>query len=92
MSALDDGGYHGGSRIYIHPDSLQLLEPILGDVVEYGVHNCTYVGEMPTAVDRVRWTKQLGYKGMEDVIHPDKQYVRRIIQRDGKPFFWPEAA
>lgn len=68
------------SKVYLHPDSLRLLDPILGDVIqckrsgEVESVNNDYPGDTP--VDVAREMVRNGYF--------------RIIQREGKPFFWPE--
>jgi hypothetical protein len=76
---------------YLHPDSLYLLEPQIGDLVEYGLHNATYSGAMPTTTDRVRWTRQMTPSGMRDIVHPDARYILCIIQRNGTAFMHPES-
>lgn len=66
------------SNFYVHPDSLPLLEPRVGDVL--------YTRLSPGAVS------------VEEVQSEERQSVSnylisrgaRIIQRDGRPFFWPD--
>lgn len=65
-------------RFYIHADSLNLLEPLEGDLVEDG--DMEY---------EVVWRDHQGLRvdTSKGTIMPTGL---RIIQRDGKPFFWPE--
>jgi hypothetical protein len=83
-------------RYYIHPDSLSLLEPRKGDLVslpygEYGII------ESLEENGKVACGTIHGIAIMNRYM-PLKAYSARglvpahesIIQRDGKPFFWPE--
>jgi hypothetical protein len=60
---------------YIHPDSLNLLEPRAGDIAR--VRSIPGEPESEPAAFRIH-------------IDNTKHDVIRIIQRNGKPFFWPE--
>jgi len=73
-----------GKVFYIHPDSVPLLEPQMGDVIK-------------------QWGSLAGVpiydigerNGNPVYFMPDSSYnyfesMEKIIQRDGKPFFWPE--
>jgi hypothetical protein len=62
----------------IHPDSLHLLEPRIGDFIHsrfYGTIRCIW-DEGEKAVVKAAF---------------DAGYRDSIIQRNGKPFFWPES-
>jgi hypothetical protein len=64
-----------GYRLYIHADSLHLLEPRVGDAI---------IWRNPVAFDcDWRWTIMDSRP-----VHPDNEF--RIVQRDGKAFIWPE--
>ena len=70
---------------YILPESISLLKPQIGDVVEHpslGFWKITNFSEFqgrPVAQS-----------------NEDRSFlvteIKSIIQRDGKPFFWPESA
>ncbi len=68
-------------NFYIHPDSLHLLKPVDGDLVE----NCGYVGifsedkECPTLSPSV-----------EIEIKIDGEFPVTIDKRNNIPFHWPE--
>jgi hypothetical protein len=76
-------------RGIIHPDSLHLLEPKVGDIFR------CWDNEDPDDTQPYRivpnqstpreWTVELQYAGFDDSVTPNE-----IILRDGKPFFWPE--
>jgi hypothetical protein len=98
MILFDVGGVFSEPRVtspigkfYLHADSLRLLDPQLGDIVLYGIHNSTYAEELPVSVDTVRWTRQLVDGCIENVIHPEKRHIRQVIQRNGLAFMWPES-
>jgi catechol 2,3-dioxygenase-like lactoylglutathione lyase family enzyme len=62
-------------RYYVHPDSLHLLEPCDGDVVRWRISD-----------GRGGWIPEAGSFGF----YEGTGSIETIIQRDGKPFFWPE--
>jgi hypothetical protein len=67
------------SRYFINPDSLHLLEPKIGDLVELhylvsGTFHCVSVGAH-----------------MIHSLESDTETVNRIIQRNGVAFMWPES-
>lgn len=62
-------------KIYIHPDSLHLLEPWAGDLIEYTLGGKPLENHHP-----VYWGEN-SY---------DNHNEKRIIQRNGKAFMWPE--
>lgn len=78
-------GSYFGFRFYIHPDSLHLLEPKVGDLVI----GTDYSGKV-TSLDRlgigIAVPERLNGK-FHYVIGTDRV---RVLQRDGKPFHWPE--
>lgn len=70
---------NGKPRVYIHPDSLHLLEPQVGDLLRGDEHT------MP----------QIRYMDLPDSeqMGTGAALMRRgfkIIQRNGIPFMWPE--
>ena len=75
-----------GSIHHIAPDSLPLLKPKCGDVVQLKdnyVGRVDDYGDVETAGDRVI--------GNVDIKCPDMNSYRwGITQRDGKPFIWPK--
>jgi hypothetical protein len=73
-----------GEKAYIHSDSLHLLEPKDGDFIE--IKDSDYQrGSFITSVQHSH-SNALGLPA--DHAYRKKDY--RVIQRDGKPFFWPE--
>ncbi|MFO0906837.1 MAG: hypothetical protein U0835_00455 [Isosphaeraceae bacterium] len=77
--------FDGAERVYVHPDSVLLLEPQDGDWLE--IKDADYhLGSCLTSV----WhghSKALGLP--QDHQYRGKEF--RIIQRDGKAFMWPES-
>jgi hypothetical protein len=71
-----------GGKLYIHPDSLCLLEPQDGDVL---YHNAE------TRIDR--FAAIVGSVWLYDVPRAKRGVNNglRIIQRNGIPFMWPES-
>lgn len=65
------------SKYIIHPDSLALLDPQIGDVVEMSL--MTWDARKTGSFIPFRVTE----KGWEAGHH--------IIQRGGRPYFWPES-
>ena len=66
------------SNLYIHPDSLPLLEPALGDLALHAVPH-----------DDLGAVLEYGL-----YVHKEAQAhlkIVQIIQRDSKPFHWPES-
>ena len=61
-------------KFHIHPDSLPLLEPQVGDIIFIAGAG----GDSDIAVE------------FSDP-HLDPANDKQIIQRDGKPFMWPES-
>lgn len=69
-------------KFYIHPDSLHLLEPEEGDVGISPLNDW----EMACLFCDAEWV----------ISTPDNHFTVevpniKIIQREGKPFFWPES-
>ena len=87
------------TTLYIHAESLGLLEPKAKDLVFYGYGVYPHSGE---AWDEVRAILKpdnelyptLGDDGdymlLDGGDHRSIERLNRIIQRDGKAFFWPE--
>lgn len=86
-------------KSYVHPDSLALLNPLPNDLLYYGYGAFPHAGE---AWDELRAILQPDderypvYGDGENYMLLDSGDLRpvwrleRIIQRDGKPFHWPE--
>lgn len=72
------GGMHlNHARYYIHPDSLPIFEPRMGDLCEFTRYDDD--GELIE-------NEFAEYGNVFPIGIPDL-----IIQRDNKPFFWPES-
>jgi hypothetical protein len=86
-----------GYKLYVHPDSVHLLTPQRGDLVFYdNLHGGEAWDEVSAIIppDDERYP----YVGtgeplmlMDGGEHPYVKELRRIIQRQGTPFFWPES-
>lgn len=74
-----DDNYPGyvGERFYIHPDSLHIFEPQVGDVVAWKVN------------EGKPYEEEFINRAYKELI--DYKIPTHIIQRDGKPFFMPES-
>ena len=67
-------------KIYIEPSSLHLLEPQSGDLVSInGGESANVIMHEELFRDRLK------------LMEPQFSKPLTIIQRNGKPFFWPEA-
>lgn len=66
-------------RFYIHPDSYHIFEPRAGDVMITEIPGTSSV-EVVSSDIRAR----------EFIDHLVEKRGAKIIQRQGKPFFWPE--
>ena len=85
-----------GEVYFVHPESVELLEPIKGDLVFYdNLHGGEAWDEFRCIIppDDERYP----YVGtgeplmlMDSGEHPFRKELRRIIQRDGTAFMWPE--
>lgn len=76
-------------RQYIHPDSLKILEPQVGDLILFEWGALTYV--TPAWVHEFKDGEcrvVCGPQGPDDICLPIEEC--EIIQRNGKAFFWPE--
>lgn len=80
------GGYAGPA--YIHSDSPPLLEPKVGDVVRHRMTDCWYTGEPPIGVAVL--THHQHDMTKEWSFYPKFEDIDQILERDGKPFHWPE--
>lgn len=73
---------------HVHQDSLPLLEPIPGDLIHNGCCSNYYI---------VCDEYDPNWNASNEVDHAHARewfsgkHHGRIIQRDGKPFFWPES-
>jgi len=74
-------------RLFVHPDSLHLLEPQVGDVCVLG-SGCvaTYVQKQNSALLGV-----IGFSGLPHYGNADSNPIAGIIQRNGIAFHWPES-
>lgn len=87
MEASRDAMEKYSFKWFVSPDSLHLLEPKAGDY-------CVIDNERIERCQAIASEQEIG--GLKrSVILLDGSYrlrheVKRIIQRDGKPFFWPE--
>lgn len=67
------------ARGYVHPESLHLLEPRKGDLVEgcdpFGPHHQSGIFQIEVS----------------HLARLDLTEANRILQRDGRPFHWPES-
>ena len=74
--------YLAGS-LFIHPDSLHLLEPQRGDLIHANISSPHIMTMAP----------HCGYVTWGECVDPRTQYYDcKIIQRNGLSFFWPEWA
>ena len=71
----EDGASEDYQPLYIHPDSLSILEPQEDDVI---IDDEDY----PWLVS------SCGYRN-NCTIFEAQEWMKEIIKRDGKPFFWP---
>ena len=72
-----------GYRLYVHEDSLGLLEPRVGDVVETTIsYRCVRVYGIKT---------EEGYRfSGGEVLPASRCHSTKIIQRQGVPFYYPD--
>lgn len=70
-------------KLYIHPASLSVLEPQVGDMYSYVSKRGD---EWLEIVDNIRDTQ---WEAVGGNIH-DKGEIIKIIQRNNKPFIYPE--
>jgi len=81
-----------GGKFSIHPDSLHIFEPQEGDYIyfdnEFGENRDEYgIGEVSISL----WTDEvLSVRWGNIGLRLNECENVRIIQRNGKPFFWPE--
>ncbi len=69
------GKFLYADKYHIHPDSYHIFEPQVGDVI----------------IDALGQTLKQGNMSKTDCFMLVKDGVCRIIQRNDKPFFWPES-
>lgn len=85
---MDDDFAPSLGRYYIHPDSLPIFEPMVGDLVTAKNDFVQYV-----AFVEKEGLAKCNYHQPMVILKQDGQCpfkVTSIIQREGKPFFWPE--
>ncbi len=70
-----------GYKIYVHADSLELLEPQVGDTL-------TNLGAIGWRLSAIEGDKLIFHDGHGIAFGRKKEM--QIIQRNGKPFHWPE--
>lgn len=80
-----EGLYMENAPFYIHHDSLHLLEPKAGDLIRIGDPGIDPDICAATVFDSGEYL-YVNDMGESYKITPQQT----IIQRDGKPFFWPE--
>jgi len=83
-SSIEDMVCHPLSMYYIHPESMPLLEPKDGDKL-YGPCG----GEL-FSVESYPWPEVDQHISIDFAQTLIVESGFRTIQRDGKPFFWPE--
>ena len=75
-------------RYYIHPESLHLLDPQVGDLCLFTPHKYGHIEETEKQ-------KEIGGKQHEvvmlDGFYEEASYFGAIIQRNGIAFMWPES-
>ena len=92
--------YHaepGQPKFYVHPDSVALLEPQAGDLVFYdNLHGGEAWDEFKCLISPA--DERYPYIDTAETLmlmdsgeHPYRKELRRIIQRNGIPFMWPES-
>lgn len=97
-----DGGIYVGCKYRIHPDSVALLQPMVGDLLLME-DNYFGAGRPCIVVKRIRQTDVNGnvgpfydYDDPESIEEDGEDWIIgghdafTIIQRNGLPFFWPE--
>lgn len=75
----------GETKYYIHPDSLGLLEPIPGDVVRVTGRD----GRNPQEPIAHLYVGKIQHDSIGVVMYPEDICV---VERAGRPFFWPKSA
>lgn len=84
---IQAGSDNSHVKFYIHPDSLHLLEPRKGDLVDLGRHGFAFVTDRDdNNINCALFNPDIG-------VFKDGYWHRRwhpIIQRDGAVFMWPE--
>lgn len=92
FAECDDLFDHAENRLinlYLHPDSLPLLVPKVGDVIQRFEEEFIYYG-LQTVVDDATAHKYCYESSAHINSFKSDQTGFRIIQRNGKPFHWPE--
>jgi hypothetical protein len=84
---------------YVHPESLHLLEPKVGDIIRlyfYSPAEDDAAGAVMTGIyaggrEAVTWFRSPRDGSIEKELHKIDEHTWQIMQRDGKPFFWPDS-
>jgi hypothetical protein len=91
--------HESGEKIYIHPDSLSILEPQVGDIVEYKWNikptlDAIIDKEQPHNIVEEEWAYEVSdvfsESQLQDLKDPSRRKDVKIIQGGGIPFMWPE--
>jgi len=83
-----DLNWRDGTRFYIHPDSEYLLQPQDGDIVIECYGDLTKGYPLQIIGKCVGISEYACRFGDETIYEKGDDF--KIIQRNGKPFFWPE--
>ena len=77
---------------YIHPDSYHIFEPQVGDLVKinYGICNDEYDKSANDHYQVISLVRNKEFQLARTPRYFSFNKMRRIIQRNNKPFFWPE--
>ena len=83
---------------YVHPDSLPIFEPQVGDVLRLYFHTPEQddaAGAVMTGFywgggEVITWFRNPGDGSIDRQVQKIDDHQWRIIQRQGNPFFWPE--
>ena len=62
-------------KLYLHPGSIHLLEPQMGDLVEHDE------GE----------DDRYAVINYDPALYAERHGIKRIVERGGEPFHWPES-
>lgn len=85
--------HYMAQSLYIHPDSMGIFEPQVGDLVKATYNKeCTFVHRIVSGVEIDHYL--VGgfpdHYGYPDYIGDGERKIFKIIQRKGIPFLWPD--